>query len=178
MDLLTGKNRKACAAVLQTECQVAEYPNINQLSNPPMKLLIRFEQNHDHYVHESSQILRDPCSGCLGPPFRRQDIRLVRALLDREDRGTTQVYTKVTDARLANAVAALPSFQRPLIEPASVPAHEAANWLNDLPVSGYAVRPFNRSTVQGFDQRGPTPSTDRRELLVGERVDRPSPVRA
>ena len=56
-----------------------------------------------------------------------QDIRLVQALLDHEDLSTTALYTKVTDARLAGAVAALPSFQRPLIGPASVPASKQAN---------------------------------------------------
>ncbi len=39
-----------------------------------------------------------------------KDIRLVQALLDHEDLATTALYTKVTDERLAGAVAALPSF--------------------------------------------------------------------
>jgi integrase len=59
-----------------------------------------------------------------------QDIRLVQAFLDHEDLNTT-LYAKVTDARLAGAVAALPSFQTPttrsLTGPAFVPQPEQAN---------------------------------------------------
>jgi site-specific recombinase XerD len=60
-----------------------------------------------------------------------QDIRLVQVLLDHEDLSTTALYTKVTDARLAGAIAALPSFRPvlglPLTGPASVPQPEQAN---------------------------------------------------
>jgi site-specific recombinase XerD len=60
-----------------------------------------------------------------------QAIRLVQALLDHEDLSTMALYTKVTDARLAGAIAALPSFRpvsgSPLTGPASVPQPEQAN---------------------------------------------------
>ena len=39
-----------------------------------------------------------------------QGIRLAHTWLDHEDLSTTALYTKVTDARLAGAVAALPNF--------------------------------------------------------------------
>jgi site-specific recombinase XerD len=55
------------------------------------------------------------------------DIRMVQAMLDHEDLSTTALYTKVTDARLAGAVAVLPSFEHPLTGPASVPQPEQAN---------------------------------------------------
>ena len=68
----------------------------------------------------------------VGPSGRRA--RLPSAPLPahvREDLSTTALYTKVTDARLAGAVAALPSFRPvvalPLIGPASVPGPEQGN---------------------------------------------------